>query len=644
MQELLGTAVPVIDEMKKFARLALMRSTPINDAAITWRPEYIDRPPSGTISEKIGALLQNLGRTGDITGVQVCVVEGSPRWDGRAGIWTFRSVANLSSGVLGAVNPRQMTPTSVFPLLDLSSLLTVAALHLQMRDSFQSTCDTPIHEIWPDFIADSPRKEDATRVWEKERHRVRAAAAAAIRVRSDCWKRRTTLRHALCHADGLHYTVNPLTHYEAVSRLEAVDSTAASVFGNATPQSGPSTWPWAGRNEAAVASGADMIDSRRPSSSRQRVGFARRHEVLKFCVDSVPAGSSCRSRSSVWSAGVLRARILKAMLAGRQEIQQYIAQKLSAPLGLEGELVYGMPPPKLGGHCRPVAEIHNALAEQLAVTPHGIVSLENGTKLGRIPSTWQDVLRMGSEAQRELRALTTLNENSPMAGGASVSTRASASPQTTDFSHAVLFRKKNFAGIEQNLKVLTELVFDPCSVNHSHVRRALPAALSGFGTAKAIATLLAGLFFDLPQSADDNDPHESTTALGISRTQKLQTLAIHGQECSPVLGNRRWGLGVELFNEAVPLQLRMGHADGGQLLTPPSEDGSGPPHHRVQMNVAKACGLQGYGGNFAMCVPHLQLSFAVLTNCASLDRSPRDAIIRCICEELNIEVPECAQG
>jgi hypothetical protein len=114
------------------------------------------------------------------------------------------TVVDLSAGVLGPVDPRPVTPHSLFPLLDLTQVLE-ALVAIRALDSGALDVTAPLSRSWPAFATSA------------DQHTTGADSRDAV-----------TLAHVLSHtATGLEDAIPPTTSYRRL-----VDSVAmkASVL------------------------------------------------------------------------------------------------------------------------------------------------------------------------------------------------------------------------------------------------------------------------------------------------------------------------------------------------------------------------------------------------------------------------------
>ncbi|KAG5186168.1 beta-lactamase/transpeptidase-like protein [Tribonema minus] len=148
-----------MDFMAPEAQRALRESVP----RAAWASALIYASPAlSPLETKVRALLRALHDEGELNGCQVCV---------------FRHGACLvdtCAGAQGPIDPRPVTPDTLFPAFSVTKVVAAAALHA-LIDRGAAALDTPLASFWPAF---AKRGKGAT-----------------------------TLRHVLTHATGLQHAL-----------------------------------------------------------------------------------------------------------------------------------------------------------------------------------------------------------------------------------------------------------------------------------------------------------------------------------------------------------------------------------------------------------------------------------------------------
>lgn len=139
---------------------------------------FVWTPSLGTpLAERVASQVRDLIASGRATGLQVCVY--------RKGV----SLVDAAGGTLGELDPRAVKSSTLFPLMDLSHVPAVLAIHGLVRDG-QLTLDDPVCKHWPEFGANG--------------------------------KEGVSVGDLLCHSAGLHGCVSRTANVKALGDLDAM--------------------------------------------------------------------------------------------------------------------------------------------------------------------------------------------------------------------------------------------------------------------------------------------------------------------------------------------------------------------------------------------------------------------------------------
>ena len=99
------------------------------------------RDPVGGLESKLMNLCGALFDQGHILGAQVCVVQRG------------KVLADVAAGKLGSLDPRPVTPASLFPVYGVSRAVVASIFSEFIRKGKLPSLDEPVSKVWPEFAA-----------------------------------------------------------------------------------------------------------------------------------------------------------------------------------------------------------------------------------------------------------------------------------------------------------------------------------------------------------------------------------------------------------------------------------------------------------------------------------------------------------
>eukprot|EP01138_Halocafeteria_seosinensis_P008176 gb/GECG01008356.1/.p1 GENE.gb/GECG01008356.1/~~gb/GECG01008356.1/.p1 ORF type:complete len:1576 (+),score=215.38 gb/GECG01008356.1/:1-4728(+) len=99
------------------------------------------RKPLSDLEEQLQNILGTLFDQGHILGAQVCVMQ-----EGKV-------LTDLAAGKMGSLDPRPVTPATLFPIYGVSRAVVAAALNHQLTSGKLSSLDKAVSSFWPEFGA-----------------------------------------------------------------------------------------------------------------------------------------------------------------------------------------------------------------------------------------------------------------------------------------------------------------------------------------------------------------------------------------------------------------------------------------------------------------------------------------------------------
>uniref|UniRef100_A0A0G4HLH0 FYVE-type domain-containing protein n=1 Tax=Chromera velia CCMP2878 TaxID=1169474 RepID=A0A0G4HLH0_9ALVE len=650
----LGVAVPYLDLMASFARQALCEhvarlSVPPHPSELSPR-SHREEEEGGTklalhwishgsgqmplsrgaglndtsLTERLARVCADACREGETSGVQIAVVRGG------------RLEVDLSVGVQGGEDPRELTSSTVMPLLDISKFILASHLHVLHCDEgtpldlYATLCSSS----WPQFLKGRGERDELQR--ERGGHR------RGRESERDAAKRNISIAHFLANSAGMAFA------FRGLSGREMRDLTGlASRLCEARPDTEgfPGPFNHEGRPPRVVEE----------AKSHNHVGAVV--AIREICrLSGSPAEGA--------AAGTTEAGV--EFPFSFEQVHRDLTERISSPLNVPSSELSasfssssikketqteegaaqrgdGVFPPPCG-----IASLSNGIAEQvqrmmaeggspdvlsmLSAGPprqNSSASLPSremgGQGEGEADEEEEDGEEEGAEgvsegsvpASASSSSSHTAETRSPGAGGRKgVSSSAGMSQPGGAGAGAAVAGKFSASG--GPFASSPEVTIDPCALNSPDVRRNPPPGLSMFGSARAVAQVLAGVWEQggPRRAAQHAAGAETTSRLGVSRSHVMKACGgVVAVEDSVIFGHRRWGLGMEILR--------------GDDDASPSTD--------------LCIGMQSLGGSLAFVFPFRQVSVSILVNKLSLDLSLRNRIATEICGALALPPPSCAE-
>ena len=221
----LGRAPPMVGTADSTSQIPYVERTPATMGALRLRPS---RTPAGpTLQERVLYLMHALEETGELLGGQCSVIHQG------------HLLVDAAAGRMGMVDPREVTPSSLFQLFEAGCPL-LATLVAQSAEEGQLRMDAPVCAAWSAFGA--------------------------------AGKGQLTVEQLLSHRGGLHAAMPArarlaqLLDWRAMeAHVAAASLDAAAASGGASAHFGGATWGWALSGLLRAASredAASLLESR----------------------------------------------------------------------------------------------------------------------------------------------------------------------------------------------------------------------------------------------------------------------------------------------------------------------------------------------------------------------------------------------